>query len=72
VRGPLPASLIPTELLLNLVATGERDEEVRITLPATPGLAQIKEVVIIFGPYSQERPLDLEVKALKVEPIAKY
>jgi hypothetical protein len=61
--------LIPTEVFCRFTDTGGRDQEMAIPLPATPGLASIKELVITFGPESQARPLDLSITRLRVAPI---
>jgi hypothetical protein len=63
------AGLIPTEIFSHFVDTGEREEQIEVPLPATPGLARIKEVVITFGPDSIGHPIDLAVTTLKVAPI---
>ena len=60
------AGLIPTEIFSRFADTAGQDREITIPLPATPGLAQIKEVVITFGPESQGRPIDLSISCLKV------
>jgi hypothetical protein len=61
--------VIPTEIFSHFADTGGQDQDVQIPLPATPGLAQIKELVITFGPASQGRPLDLSLTRLKITPI---
>jgi hypothetical protein len=66
---PPAAGLIPNEIFCQLAATAGKDQELRIPLPATPGLAQTKEVVISFGPRSQGRPMDLSIIGLLVRPI---
>jgi hypothetical protein len=63
-------ALIPTQIFCHLASTGGQEHELRVPLPAAPGLAQIKEVVITFGPESQGRPIDLSVTHLRVVPIA--
>jgi hypothetical protein len=64
--GPAPAAgLISNEISTRLVATGGRDAEVRIPLPATPGLAQIKEVVITYRTETKH-PLDLAITGASV------
>ena len=62
--------LIPTEIFTSFDATGTEAREISIPLPATPGLARIKELVITFGPASQNQPLDLNIGALEVKPIS--
>jgi hypothetical protein len=66
---PPAAGMIPTEIFCRFVATAGKDQELLIPLPATPGLAQTKEVVISFGPRSQGRPMDLSVIGLQIMPI---
>ena len=63
------AGLIPTQIFCHFATTGGRDHELPIPLPATPGLARIKEVVITFGPESQGRPIDLSITHLRVVPM---
>jgi hypothetical protein len=65
-REPAVAALIPTEIFTTLAA-GEAGE-LRINLPATPGLSHIKEIVFTFGPESKGRPIDLTITGLKVTP----
>ena len=67
--GSPAAGLIPTEIFSRFADTEGQDREIAIPLPATPGLAQIKEVVITFGPESQGRPIDLSISGLKASPI---
>jgi hypothetical protein len=63
------AGLIPTEIFTHLKETGQREEEIHVPLPATPGLSRTKEVVITFGPDSKGDPIDLSVTRLKIVPI---
>jgi len=69
--GSSPAidGLIPTEIFCHFANTGGQGHEIPIPLPATPGLTQIKEIVITFGPESQARPIDLSITRLHVTPI---
>ena len=60
------AGFIPTEIFSRFADTAGQDREITIPLPATPGLAQIKEVVITFGPESHGWPIDLSISCLKV------
>jgi hypothetical protein len=64
------AGLIPTEIFSHFADTGQRETEIQFPLPATPGLARTKEVVITFGPDSLGRPIDLSITSLKIKPIA--
>ncbi len=59
------SGLIPRQIFARLDDTGGREAEVRVQLPATPGLAHIKEFVITYsGP--EKRPVDLEITHLEV------
>jgi hypothetical protein len=69
--GPtVAAGLIPTEITCHFADTRGREEELQVPLPATPGLARTKEVVITFGPEAKGRPIDLSITRLRVAPIA--
>lgn len=67
--GPQPeeAGRITDELFLPLADTAGREAEVRIQLPATPGLTRIKEVVLTYE-RGAVGPLDLTVTHLSVAP----
>src|SRR5262249_9345620 len=67
---PAVASLIPTEIFSHFAGTGDGEAEISFPLPATPGLARTKEVVITFGPESQGQPIDLSITGLTCTPIA--
>jgi len=69
--GPTPevTRIIPTQIFTYLAKTGDRQEELRFPLPATPGLARIKEVVLSLGPEPSGRPIDLTVTCLDSTPI---
>lgn len=59
------AGLIPTEISLHLAPAPDGGEsEFRVQLPATPGLARIKEVVLTFGPEARGKPLNLSILGL--------
>jgi hypothetical protein len=62
------AGIIATEIFTRLADTGGREEEVRIPLPATPGLWAVKEVVLTCGPAKQELPVDLRITQFSVAP----
>jgi hypothetical protein len=64
------AGLIPTEISCHFADTRGREEELEVPLPATPGLARTKEVVITFGSGAKGRPIDLSITRLQVAPIA--
>jgi hypothetical protein len=63
------AGLIPKEIFTRLDATGGREEEIQIPLPAVPGLSQIKEVVLTYEPGTLKRPIDLTITRVAVEPM---
>jgi hypothetical protein len=67
---PPAERVIPTEIFSHFGNTAGREEEIQIPLPATPGLTQIKEVVITFGPDSKGRPIDLSITRFRAAPIA--
>jgi hypothetical protein len=66
---PVNPDLIPKEISVHLADTGGREQEIRVPLPATPGLSEIKEVVITPERATDERPLDLTITTLRVDPI---
>jgi hypothetical protein len=66
----LVARLIPTEIFTHFADTRGDEQEIAVPLPATPGLARTKEVVITFGPGSKGRPIDLTITGLRITPIA--
>jgi hypothetical protein len=69
--GPTPKAnrIIPTQIFTHLAETGDRQKELHFPLPATPGLARIKEVVLSLGPEPTGRPIDLIVTGLDSTPI---
>jgi hypothetical protein len=68
--GAADAGRIPTQVFARLADTGGREEEVRVPLPATPGLTQVKEVVLTYAPEAAGRPVDLTVTRLGATPIS--
>jgi hypothetical protein len=63
------ARLIPSEIFTHFADTRGAEQEIEVPLPATPGLARTKEVVITFGPASKGRPIDLAITGLRITPI---
>jgi hypothetical protein len=59
--------LISRQIFARLAETGSGEGEIRVTLPATPGLSHIKEVVI-FHERASKGPVDLTVTHLSVKP----
>lgn len=66
---PEAAGIIPTQIFTHLADTGDRPVELRFPLPATPGLARIKEVILTLGPGPSGRPIDLTITRLDSTPI---
>jgi hypothetical protein len=66
--GGVAPGLIPTQLFTHLDDTGGRDAELRLQLPATPGLTQVKEFVVTCGTGAEGRPVDLVITRLGFEP----
>jgi hypothetical protein len=70
-RGPVPAGVIPTEIFASLPDTGGLEKDVRVQLPATPGLTDIREVVVTLGRGAGERAIDFRIKRATVTPSTK-
>jgi hypothetical protein len=66
--GPVPAGVIPTEVFTRLAETGGREAELRIPLPATPGLTAVHEVVVTLGRGAAERAIDVRVTRATFTP----
>jgi len=60
-------NLIPQVVHLNLLDTGSQDVEIRVPLPATPGLQSIREVVLTHGPDAEGRSVALTVTGLRFD-----
>lgn len=60
--------LISKEIFVQLSQTEGREEEIRVLLPATPGLADIKEVVIEYEPEKQDGAADMSIRRLAFTP----
>jgi hypothetical protein len=65
---PDTAGLIPRELFTRFGVTERGEAEIQIPLPATPGLMQIKEVVIAYGRGKQPQPIDLTITGFEFTP----
>jgi hypothetical protein len=62
------SGLISRAITVRIESTGPLEKEVRVPLPATPGLTRIKEVVI-YHEQPTRGPVDLTVTHLSVTPI---
>ena len=60
--------LIPKELFTRLRVAASRLSELSVVLPATPGLRNIKEVVITHEPRTAQ-PVDLMIERFTVKPM---
>jgi hypothetical protein len=65
---PATADLITKQLFTRFYNTNGREAQVRIPLPATPGLWRIKEVVITCKDEKKESPIDLAITKIEVTP----
>ena len=64
-----PASpLISKEILVRLSQSGDQEKEIQVLLPATPGLAEVKEFVLEYEPEKQDGAVDLSIHQLAVTP----
>jgi hypothetical protein len=62
------SGLISRAITARFAATGPNEAEIRIPLPATPGLVPIKEVVIFYE-RPTKGPIDVTITHLSVTPI---
>ncbi|HEX8199895.1 MAG TPA: hypothetical protein VF590_05370, partial [Isosphaeraceae bacterium] len=60
------ADRIPSQVFTRLDAAAGGEAEIRMTLPATPGLARIKEVVLTLTPEAKAGPIDLTITGFEV------
>src|SRR5205814_4390847 len=65
---PADAGLIPTQIFTHFADTAGRDGRLEFPLPATPGLTQVKEVVILYGQGPEARAINLSVTGLAFTP----
>jgi len=63
--------IITKELFIQLDQTKAGQEEIRIPLPATPGLNRIKEIVITCRHATKGRPVDLLITGFTITPQGK-
>jgi len=70
-RDPSAPGLIAKEIFINLAATAGKDEEIRVPLPAMPGLFRVGEVVIARGPDPKKPPVDLTITRIGFEPASR-
>ena len=68
--GPYAEPQFPTQIFVRFKATGNGAGEIHVPLPATPGLARTKELVLALGKDSEAMEADLTITALKFVPLA--
>jgi hypothetical protein len=61
--------LIPNQIFTHFADTGGREEEIQVPLPATPGLAHVKEVVITYGAETEARATTFSILRCECTPI---
>jgi hypothetical protein len=68
VTNPQAVGLIAKEIFTRFAQTKEGEAEIEVTLPPTPGLTQVKEVVFGYEPGSSGRPVDLTLTRVACSP----
>jgi hypothetical protein len=66
-NSPNIPALVAKELFTRLSVAGASPSELSVILPATPGLRNIKEVVITHEPNTAQ-PVDLMIERFTVKP----
>jgi hypothetical protein len=66
---PAEVGVIPKEIVTRLADTGGREEEIEVPLPATPGLAHVREVVLTHESKTGGVPVDLSLTHCGFTPI---
>jgi hypothetical protein len=64
---PAEVGVIPKEIVTRLAATGGREAEIAVPLPATPGLANVREVVLTHE--QKAGPVDLSLTHCGFTPV---
>ncbi len=67
-RDPSAPGLISKEIFASLATTAGQEAEIRVPLPAMPGLFRVGEVVIARGPDPSKPPVDLTITRIRFEP----
>lgn len=67
-KTPGSHGLIVSEIFTGFAATDGREKETDILLPATPGLAGIKEVLIFCGSTEKRIPVDISITGFEFVP----
>lgn len=66
--GPYVEPQFPTQIFVRFSATESGAGEIHIPLPATPGLARTKELLLVLGKDNEPVAADLTITALKFVP----
>jgi hypothetical protein len=66
--GPYVEPQFPTQIFVRFSATESGAGEIHVPLPATPGLARTKELVLALGKDNEAMAADLTIIALKFVP----
>jgi hypothetical protein len=66
---PAEVGVIPKEIVTRLTATGGREEEIEVPLPATPGLTNVREVVLTHEQKTGGGPVDISLTHCGFTPI---
>jgi len=69
--GPYVPQQFANQIYVRFGATPEKEKEISIPLPATPGLAGTRGLVIAFGRDNEPAPVDVTITALKFVPYQK-
>ncbi len=69
--GPYVPQQFANEIYVRFGATPDKEKEISIPLPATPGLAGTRELVIAFGRDNEPTTVDVTITALKFVPYQK-
>jgi hypothetical protein len=66
--GPYAEPQFPNQIFVRFSATESGEGEIHVPLPATPGLARTKGLVLALGKDSEAVAADLTITALKFVP----
>jgi hypothetical protein len=66
--GPYAPQQFANEIHCRLAATPGGEAEIHVPLPATPGLARVRELVMALGKGNEARPTDLTITGLRYAP----
>ena len=66
--GPYAEPQFPNQIFVRFSATESGEGKIHVPLPATPGLARTKELVLALGKDSEAMEADLTITALKFVP----